>query len=252
MASCPKCKSTNISFKREYVGTESKTKYFRTAKKSKTSWFVPAGKRQYSSNRKHRTVCLCQNCGHSWYIETHQDKIATIIGLIVLLVIIVAIVRGCGTQRELTTGNEDQSPQYTITESNLALVDNPSQEYVVNALSSINGIYDIECATEGNDPNNGLSKEDGYTSAVFFKYSQIDQTQFNEDSSIEIGTDAGGCVEVYRNVSDAQNRISTLSTFKIAGSHKLIGSVIVRTSSKMDNGQQAELEAMICRKLLGQ
>lgn len=242
MASCPKCKSTRISFQREYIGTESTTKYYRTSNRTRT--------RRYSSKRKRKTSCLCKDCGYSWYKWEFKDTLDFIIGVIIIVFIVSAIINGCGSQKELTTGSDDSFAEYEITESNIHLVENPSQESIVQVLNSIDGISDIECATEDHDPNSQLNSEHGYTSAVFFRYSEVDQNQFEANTTLDIGTDAGGCIEVYKNLADAQERIDKLSIFKISGSHKLIGTVIVRTSSKMPVKQQAELEAIICQKLL--
>lgn len=64
MATCPKCGSTNVKFEIRSAGTKSSTNYYRTGVKS--SWFIPAGRKSYNSNRKQKSVGICQNCGHIW------------------------------------------------------------------------------------------------------------------------------------------------------------------------------------------
>ena len=59
---CPKCGNSNISFKRERVGTTTQ----RTSRKN----VIGTGRTgQYSSHTTYRTVGLCQNCGHTWSPE---------------------------------------------------------------------------------------------------------------------------------------------------------------------------------------
>ena len=56
---CPKCGNTNISFKRERVGTATK----RTSRKN----VLGTGRTGESvSQSAYRTVGVCQNCGHTW------------------------------------------------------------------------------------------------------------------------------------------------------------------------------------------
>ncbi len=61
---CPQCGSTNIRFDMRSAGTKSKSNYYRTG--IKNSWILPAGQKTYKSNRRYKTMCLCQNCGNLW------------------------------------------------------------------------------------------------------------------------------------------------------------------------------------------
>ena len=88
------------------------------------------------------------------------------------------------------------------------LVNAPSEEYIITCLeqSASVWIWGIEAVTEESDPNGMLNKAGGYTSCVYFESFLIDQTQFEESSIVEKGTDCGGCIEVYSSVKDAEKR----------------------------------------------
>ena len=63
------------------------------------------------------------------------------------------------------------------------------------------------------------------------------------------GTDAGGAIEVYENVEDAEKRRDYLATFDgtifANGTHTVIGTVLVRTSNELTATQQKELEQKV-------
>lgn len=129
------------------------------------------------------------------------------------------------------------------------LVNNPSEEYVVNCLKEVEGVMEVAAATEDHDPNGHLHKAGGYTSAVYFSHELVDQSKVDGPTVIDKGTDCGGQIEVYANVEDAVKRNEYLAiydgTIYRPGSHTVIGTVIVRISDKLTASQQKELEAKI-------
>lgn len=56
---CPKCGSTKINFKRERIGTTTKSQ-------SRRRYVVNGSKGQAVSQSAYRTIGLCQNCGCTW------------------------------------------------------------------------------------------------------------------------------------------------------------------------------------------
>jgi uncharacterized protein YdcH (DUF465 family) len=136
------------------------------------------------------------------------------------------------------------------------LVDNPTEEYVIDSLKKISSIVDISAVTEENDPNGKLNKQGGYTAQVYFTSKYVDQSDVLGSTVIEKGTDAGGSIEVYTTEEDAQNRESYLSAFDggllSSGSHKVIGTVLIRTSDKLTATKQKELETNIIETLTGE
>lgn len=133
------------------------------------------------------------------------------------------------------------------------LVDAPEESYIIKCLQTVPGIVDISAVTEDNDPNGQLNKAGGYTAQVYFSSDLIDQSSVYGTTLIEKGTGCGGSIEVYSNVDDAVSRDAYLAAFDggifASGSHKVIGTVIVRTSDNLTTSQQKELEANIIAAL---
>lgn len=125
-------------------------------------------------------------------------------------------------------------------------LDNPSEDYVVDCLEKVPNIMEIECVTEDNDPNGNLNKAGGYTACVYFSVDLIDQSEVDGTTVIDKGTDCGGCIEVYANEEDAVKRNDYLAYFDggilASGSHKVVGTCVVRTSDLLTATQQKLLE----------
>ena len=70
---------------------------------------------------------------------------------------------------------------------------------------------------------------------------------------IDKGTDAGGAIEVYSTVEDAEKRRDYLATYDgtifANGTHTVIGTVLVRTSNELTASQQKELEQKVIEAL---
>jgi hypothetical protein len=137
--------------------------------------------------------------------------------------------------------------------TNNSLIDNPPAEAVGTAIQQIDTITEIGIVTEDNDPNHQLGKRGGYTGCLFFTDSnapKIDGTDI-----IERGTDGGGCIEIYANANDAKKRDKYLGSFDgsifASGSHTVVGTLVVRTSSKMKISQQKKLESQLIDVLNG-
>ena len=133
------------------------------------------------------------------------------------------------------------------------LVTNPSSDFVIKKLKSIPTITGVEAVTESNDPNGSLNKPGGYTSAIYFTDSEV-QDQIDGSDIIAKGTDAGGQIEVYKSPEEAQKRNTYLSAFDGVGlfnfgSHEVCGTCVIRTSSKLTATQQKELTKKIVDSL---
>lgn len=133
------------------------------------------------------------------------------------------------------------------------LVNAPNEDYIIKCLEKVADIVEIEAVTPSNDPNGKLGTEGGYTSQVYFSCSLINQDSIKGNSVVEKGTVCGGSIEVYSTVEDAINRDSYLATFdgtEYESSHYVIGTVIIRTSGKLSELQQSELEKNIIAELI--
>lgn len=131
----------------------------------------------------------------------------------------------------------------------LKQVTNPSQDFVMARLKEVPGIVNMEPVTEDNDPNGNLNKAGGYTSDVYFESQNVNQSDVYGNDLIEKGVDAGGAIETYKTNKDAAERDSYLGVFDggviSSGSHKVVGTVLVRTSDKLTATQQNELTQAI-------
>lgn len=134
-----------------------------------------------------------------------------------------------------------------------ALVKNPKEGYIIKCLKKVPVIKGISAVTEKNDPNGNLHKPGGYTSQVYFSCKWVDQSQFTEKTIIDKGTDCGGSIEVYKTAEDAKKRNDYLAEYDggifASGSHKVVGTVVVRTSDKLTASKQKKLEKAIIKQL---
>lgn len=135
------------------------------------------------------------------------------------------------------------------------LVTAPKQSYIISCLYDVPGIQEVIAVTESTDPNNLLNKPGGYYASVYFSYSLVDQRELNGNTIIQKGVNVGGCVEVYQNKNDAEKRNNYLAAFDgtvlASGSHKVVGTVVVRTSNLLLASQQKLLESNIIAVLTG-
>lgn len=137
------------------------------------------------------------------------------------------------------------------------LVTNPSEQYVIQRMDGVAHVSGVEAATEDNDPNGSLHKDGGYTSAVFFSSDLVNQDQIYPDPETtgipSLGTDAGGCIEVYETVEDAEARNEYLASFDggilASGSHVVVGTCVIRTSNLLTASQQEEMESNVIAAL---
>jgi len=135
------------------------------------------------------------------------------------------------------------------------LVDNPAEEYVVSRLKEINEIYNITPYTEDTDKDRYLGKPKRYYSKIVFQHKKVEHygLENNLMSITEVGNSAGGCVEIFKTVEDAENRNQELKdlegTNRSPGSHKVIGTILIRTSDDLTKSQQEKLEEKIIEVL---
>lgn len=129
---------------------------------------------------------------------------------------------------------------------------NPTQDYVISKLATIDEVGSIMPATEDNDPNNQLNKEKGYTCDIYFESKNVDRSKIYDSEGkdiLTIGTDGGGSIEVYKTEEDAIKRRDYLAGYDggifASGTHRVVGTTLIRTSHKLNATQQKELEQKI-------
>lgn len=137
-------------------------------------------------------------------------------------------------------------------------VTNPSEEFVLQRILAVDDVVDARAVTEDQDPNGNLNKAGGYTATIYFESKKVNQSKVYvsgeyADVLIDKGTDAGGAIEVYANVEDAEKRRDYLATYDgtifANGTHTVIGTVLVRTSNELTASQQKELEQKVIEAL---
>lgn len=121
----------------------------------------------------------------------------------------------------------------------------PTSDWVIEKLGTVEKITGTQAVTEELDPDDLLGKEGGFSACVYFTVSDINPEEIVGDSIVAKGTDAGGAVEVYPTVKDAEARCEYLSGFDgtvlYSGSYAIVGTTVIRTSYKLTNEQQMEL-----------
>ena len=150
---------------------------------------------------------------------------------------------------------KDKNQKYSTSVKQLKQITNPSNTFVESRLKEIDTISDVQSATEDNDPNQGLNKQGSYTAAVYFSDNEVTNPVAGADL-VAKGTDAGGCVEVYKTAEDAKKRNDYLSAFDglptviNPGSHYVYGTVVIRVSASLTASQQNALTQKIYEKLI--
>ena len=134
-------------------------------------------------------------------------------------------------------------------------ITNPNEDFVIQRLKGIPNISGYQAVTEDHDPNGNLNKQGCYTSTVYFSTPLIDQSSVYGNDIVDKGTECGGAIEVYASEEDAEKRDSYLASFDGAGmlnsgSHKVLGTIVIRTSTKLTATQQNEFTNNITNKLL--
>lgn len=132
-------------------------------------------------------------------------------------------------------------------------VTNPSEAFVVERLQGIETITGVSAVTEDNDPNGQLNKQGGYTACVYFSDSQVNQDNVFGDTIIDKGTQGGGAIEVFATAEAAEARNTYLAAYDgsilSSGSHRVVGTVLIRTSDELTATQQTDLESRIVANL---
>lgn len=134
-------------------------------------------------------------------------------------------------------------------------ITNPNEDFITQRLKGIPNISGYQAVTEDHDPNGNLNKQGGYTSTVYFSTPLIDQSSVYGNDIVDKGTECGGAIEVYASEEAAEKRDSYLASFDGAGmlnsgSHKVLGTIVIRTSTKLTATQQNEFTDNITNKLL--
>lgn len=135
----------------------------------------------------------------------------------------------------------------------------PTAEAIVSAVQKISTVSNVCITNENNDPNDKIGKPGTYFIKVTFRDSRSTADNLVYDESLgeqrdakdtcEIGNDAGGSIEVFRNQKDAKSREDELQAraggFFDSGTSKAISTSVIRTSSDLKASEQKDLESQL-------
>lgn len=140
-----------------------------------------------------------------------------------------------------------------VSEEQFRLLSNPSAEFVAERLYKVSHVSGVEMADEENDPYGRLNKAGSYTGLVYFSSDLVDESVLSGGSIIDVGTDCGGCIEIFSSVEDAKRRDDYLSAFDgtifAPGLHSVVGTLVVRVSERLSASVQSEFEEDIVKGL---
>ena len=136
---------------------------------------------------------------------------------------------------------ERLSADYTIINQIYA----PEESWVISRLHTLDSISNAAGVTQANDPNGLLGVEGGYKSCIYFSLRAFVMMDMDHASIIEMGTDAGGAIEVFPTKEAAINRCAYLSQFDdtilYSGSYTVVGTMVIRTSYNLSDENQVKL-----------
>lgn len=130
-------------------------------------------------------------------------------------------------------------------------VTEPKEKFLVERAKTVKSVTAVEAATEKTDANTLMNKKGGYYAYVAMKSSMIDDSYDEGASPVEAGT----VIEAFHTVKDAKARDAYLSGFDGAGmlspgSHRVIGTLVIRTSDELSASDQKKLENRIVDALI--
>ena len=137
----------------------------------------------------------------------------------------------------------------------LKQVTNPTEEFLIERAKTVDTITKVEAATEETDGNKMMNKPGGYTSYIAMRSSLVKNEFYASQTPVEAGTDGGAVIEAFKTVKDAEARNTYLAGLDGAGalapgSHKVVGTLLVRTSNELTATQQKNLEKSIIDALI--
>lgn len=137
----------------------------------------------------------------------------------------------------------------------LKQVTKPSEDFLLKRAKTVDTVTDAEAATEKTDENNMLNKKGNYYAYIAMKSSLVTDSSYKKQSPVKAGTEGGAVIEAFKTAKEAKTRNKYLAAFDTAGmfnsgSHKVVGTLVVRTSTELTASQQKQLEQDIIDKLI--
>lgn len=135
----------------------------------------------------------------------------------------------------------------------------PKEAFILERMTNIRddvGMVDLIALTEDTDTENHIGKSGWYYSKVIFQQKDVDHYGLANGllTLAEVGNPAGGCVEAFNSVEDAEARNDYLTsiegTVRSPGAHVVVGTLVVRVTEDIKTSVQQEILNMMVEELL--
>lgn len=158
------------------------------------------------------------------------------------------VARGTYRKEQIATDTEtvlDMAKQVAQAVTLVKQITAPAGDWVMERLNTVESITEAQAVTETQNPDGLLGKEGGYSSCIYFTVADASPDEVPGNSVVAKGADAGGAVEVYPSLADAEARVQYLAgldgTVLYSGSYAIVGTMVIRTSYKLSDAQQLDL-----------
>jgi len=157
--------------------------------------------------------------------------------------------------KKVTEAINSASKEYEKSVKVMKQITAPEEAFLLERAKGVDTITAVEAATEDTDKNNNLGKAGSYYAYIAMKSSLVTDSYYANKTPVEAGNAGGAVIEAFKTVEDAEKRNKYLSAFDgngimDSGSHKVFGTMVIRTSSKLKASQQKELEQKVIDALL--
>ena len=107
MAICPKCGSVRFEYKLRSGGADVSSTYYRKLNRQRSSWFIPAGQKNISINRRNITIGFCPDCGYMQELQPPKKRMPVGCSTAIVLFFVICIVSGI-----INSGSDKNTERY--------------------------------------------------------------------------------------------------------------------------------------------
>lgn len=165
---------------------------------------------------------------------------------------IILVVKSENSEEKIIADTEtilDMTEQVKDAITIVTQITNPDEDWVLERLGAIKEISGTQAVTPHQNPDGLLGKEGGYMACIYFTTPAAIPGEVPGETIVEKGTDAGGAVEVYSTLEDAEARVEYLAGFDgsvlYSGSYAIVGTMVVRTSYRLSDENQLYITNLI-------
>lgn len=157
--------------------------------------------------------------------------------------------------KKVTQNIKTATKDYKNSIQQLKQITKPSQSFLLERVKTVKTVTKVEAATEKTDGNKLMNKQGQYYAYIGMRSSLVKDEMLNGQSPVEAGVDGGAVIEAFKTVKDAKARNKYLSAFDGSGafspgSHRVVGTLIIRTSNQLTATEQKTFENDILEALI--